>query len=155
MENLVVLCISIIFHLKEVYSMYSQSIPITIMMMVSQISNQDKQLLSFSCFSVKTTFVQLITNDTANTVCHGSILNFTCSVGCANPQVTSYHLLENGFSVATSSSGIWIRMMSSSGSFNYKCLCEPYCWRYFFKCRIRKLCFYGCTLTISVSIPLC
>ena len=115
------LCISMIFHLKEVYSIYSQSIPIKIMMMISQISNQDKQLLSFSYFSAKTTFLQLITNGTANTVCHGSILNFTCSLGCANPQVTSYHLLENGFSVATSSSGIWIRMMSSSGSFKQKC----------------------------------
>ena len=45
MENPVVLCISMIFHLKEVYSMYSQSIPITIMIMISQISNQDKQFL--------------------------------------------------------------------------------------------------------------
>ena len=51
------LCISMIFHLKEVYSMYSQSIPITIMMIISQISNQDKQFLSFCYFSVKPTFV--------------------------------------------------------------------------------------------------
>ena len=62
------LCISMTFHLKEVYSMYSQSIPITIMMLISQISNQDKQFLSFCYFSVKPTFVQLITNDTANSL---------------------------------------------------------------------------------------
>lgn len=95
----------------------------TKMIKMCQILNQDKQLLFFFFFfSVKPVLVQLFTNGTTNTAYHGSILNFTCSVGSANPQVTSYHLLENGFCVAPSSSGIWIRVMSSSGMFNYKCL---------------------------------
>ena len=76
----------------------------------------------FVLFSVKPENVQLITNITANNTCPGGYWNFTCSVGAANPQVTSYQLLENGITVDTDSSGMWIRTLSNSGEFIYKCL---------------------------------
>ena len=73
-------------------------------------------------FSVKPKNVQLSTNITVNKTCPGSYWNFTCLVGAANPQVTSYQLLENDIAVDTSSSGMWIRTLSNSGEFIYKCL---------------------------------
>ena len=76
----------------------------------------------FVLFSVKPENVQLITNITANNTCPGGYWNFTCSVGAANPQVTSYQLLENDIAVDTDSSGMWIRTLSNSGEFIYKCL---------------------------------
>ena len=87
-------------------------------------------LLKFCCklkflfvlFSVKPENVQLLTNTTANNTCPGGYWNYTCSVGAANPQVTSYQLLENDIAVDTSSSGMWIRTLSNSGVFTYKCL---------------------------------
>lgn len=72
--------------------------------------------------SVKPADVQLSTNATASQTFVGSYLKFTCSVGSANPQVISYHLLRNDSVVDTKSSGMWIRMLSSSGMFTYKCL---------------------------------
>ena len=77
---------------------------------------------SFVLFSVKPENVQLLTNITANNTCPGGYWNFTCSAGTANPQVTSYQLLENDIAVDTSSSGMWIRTLSNSGEFTYKCL---------------------------------
>ena len=73
-------------------------------------------------FSVKPENVQLSTNITVNKTCPGSYWNFTCLVGAANPEVTSYQLLENDIAVDTGSSGIWIRTLSFSGVFTYKCL---------------------------------
>ena len=77
---------------------------------------------SFLLFSVQPENVQLLTNITANKTYPGGYWNFTCSVGAANPQVTSYQLLENDIAVDTSSSGMWIRTLSNSGEFIYKCL---------------------------------
>ena len=73
-------------------------------------------------FSVKPQNIQLLTNATSNQACLGSYLNFTCSVGSANPPVTSYELFKNDVVVDTSSSGMWIRMLPNSGVFTYKCL---------------------------------
>ena len=64
----------------------------------------------------------MITNITANNTCPGGYWNFTCSVGAANPQITSYQLLENDIAVDTDSSGMWIKTLSNSGEFIYKCL---------------------------------
>ena len=77
---------------------------------------------SFVLFSVKPENVKLLTNITANNTRPGGYWNFICSVGAANPQVTSYQLLENDIAVDTSSSGMWIRTLSNSGEFIYKCL---------------------------------
>ena len=77
---------------------------------------------SFVLFSVKPENVRLLTNITANNVCPGGYWNFTCSVGAANPQVTSYQLVANDIAVDTSSSRMWIRTLSNSGVFTYKCL---------------------------------
>ena len=73
-------------------------------------------------FSVKPENVQLSTNITVNKTCPGSYWNFTCLVGAANPEVTSYQLLENDIAVDTGTSGTWIRTLSNSGVFTYKCL---------------------------------
>ena len=62
------------------------------------------------------------TNITVNKTCPGSYWNFTCLVGAAYPEVTSYQLLENDIAVDTGSSGMWIRTLSNSGVFTYKCL---------------------------------
>ena len=48
-------------------------------------------------------------------------MNFTCSVGSANPPVTSYQLLKNDVVVDTSSSGMWIRMLPNIRVITYKC----------------------------------
>ena len=73
-------------------------------------------------FSVKPENVQLLTNITVNKTCPGSHWNFTCLVGAANPEVTYYQLLENDVAVDTDSSGMWMRTLSNSGFFTYKCL---------------------------------
>lgn len=73
-------------------------------------------------FSVKPENVQLSTNITANKTCPDSHWNFTCLVGAANPEVTYYQLLENDIAVDTDSSGMWMRTLSNSGFFTYKCL---------------------------------
>ena len=49
-------------------------------------------------------------------------MNFTCSVGSANPPVTSYQLLKNDVVVDTSSSGMWIRMLPNIRVITYTCL---------------------------------
>ena len=73
-------------------------------------------------FSVKPENVQLLTDITVNKTCLGSHWNFTCLVGAANPEVTYYQLLENDIAVDTDSSGMWMRTLSNSGFFTYKCL---------------------------------
>lgn len=73
-------------------------------------------------FSVKPENVQLLTNITVNKTCPGSHWNFTCLVGAANPEVTCYQLLENDIAVDTDSSGMWMRTLSNSRFFTYKCL---------------------------------
>ena len=73
-------------------------------------------------FSVKPDNVQLLTNFTANKTCPGSFWNFSCLVGPAKPEVFSYQLLANDVVVDKESSGMWVRLLSSSGVFTYKCL---------------------------------
>ena len=73
-------------------------------------------------FTVKPDNVQLLTNFTANKTCPGSFWNFTCLVGPAKPDIFSYQLLANDVVVDTDSSGMWVRLLSSSGVFTYKCL---------------------------------
>lgn len=73
-------------------------------------------------FSVKPENVQLLTNITANKTCPGDYWNFTCLVGPANPDKITYQLLGNDTVVDSDSSGMWIRLLSSSGVFSYKCL---------------------------------
>ena len=64
----------------------------------------------------------MLTNFTANKTCPGSFWNFTCLVGPAKPDTFSYQLLSNDIVVDTDSSGMWVRLLSSSGVFTYKCL---------------------------------
>ena len=66
--------------------------------------------------------MQLLTNFTANKTCPGSFWNFTCLVGPAKPDMFSYQLLANDVVVDTDSLGMWVRFLSSSGVFTYKCL---------------------------------
>ena len=66
--------------------------------------------------------MQLLTNFTANKTCPGSFWNFTCLVGPAKPDMFSYQLLANDVVVDTDSSGMWVRLLSISGVFTYKCL---------------------------------
>ena len=73
-------------------------------------------------FSVKPDNVQLLTNFTANKTCPGSFWNISCLVGPAKPDVFSYQLFANNVVVDKESSGMWVRLLSSSGVFTYKCL---------------------------------
>ena len=73
-------------------------------------------------FSVKPDNVQLLTNFTANKTCPGSFWNFSCLAGPAKPDVFSYQLFANDVVVDKDSSGMWVRLLSSSGVFTYKCL---------------------------------
>ena len=73
-------------------------------------------------FAVKPDYVRLFTNFTSNKTCPGSYWNFTCSVGPAKPNELSYQLFANDVVVDTDSSGMWVRLLSSSGVFTYKCL---------------------------------
>ena len=66
--------------------------------------------------------MQLLTNLTANKICPGRFWNFSCLVGPAKPGVFSYQLFANDVVVDTDSSGMWVRLLSSSGVFTYKCL---------------------------------
>ena len=66
--------------------------------------------------------VQLTTNASANKACQNGILELTCSVVDANPEVTSYQLFRNGTDVGESNSGMWIKTLSSSGLSVYKCV---------------------------------
>ena len=65
--------------------------------------------------------VQLTTNASANKACQNDILKLTCSVGDANPEVTSYQLFRNGTDVGESNSGVWVKTPSTSGLSMYKC----------------------------------
>ena len=73
-------------------------------------------------FTDKPENVQLTTNASANRICQNDILELTCSVGDANPEVTSYQLFRNGTDVGESSSGMWVQTLSNSGLSMYKCV---------------------------------
>ena len=66
--------------------------------------------------------MQLLTNFTANKTCPGSFWNFSCLVGPAKPEVFSYRLFANDVVVDKESSGMWVRLLLSSGVFTHKCL---------------------------------
>ena len=66
--------------------------------------------------------VQLTTNASANKACQNEILKLTCSVGDANPEVTSYQLSRNGTDAGESNTGMWVKTVSHSGLSMYKCV---------------------------------
>ena len=66
--------------------------------------------------------VQLTTNASANKACQSNILELTCSVGDANPEVTSYHLFRNDTDLGESNTGMWVKTLSNSGLLMYKCV---------------------------------
>ena len=66
--------------------------------------------------------VQLTTNASVNKACQKDILNLTCSVGGANPEVTSYQLFRNGTDVGESNTKMWVKTLSNSGLSMYKCV---------------------------------
>ena len=67
--------------------------------------------------------MKLLTNFTANKIFPGSFWSFSCFVGPAKPDMFSYQLLANDVVVDTDSSlGMWVRLLSNSGVFTYKCL---------------------------------
>ena len=66
--------------------------------------------------------VQLTTNTSANKACQSDMLELTCSVGDANPEVTSYHLFRNDTDLGESNTGIWVKTLSNSGLLMYKCV---------------------------------
>ena len=66
--------------------------------------------------------VHLATNASANKACQNDILKLTCSVGDANPEVTSYQLFRNGTDVGESNTRMWVKTLSNSGLLTYKCV---------------------------------
>ena len=66
--------------------------------------------------------VQLTTNASANKACQNDILKLTCSVGDANPEVTSYQLFQSGSDVGESNTRMWVKTLSTSGLLMYKCV---------------------------------
>ena len=65
--------------------------------------------------------VRLVTTASANKACLNDVVNFTCSAD-AFPQVTSYQLFVNDMPKENSSTGMWSKTLSSSGTFTYKCV---------------------------------
>ena len=65
---------------------------------------------------------QLTTNASANKACQNDILKLTCSVGDANPEVTSYQLFQNGSDVGESNTRMRVKTLSNSGLLMYKCV---------------------------------
>ena len=49
-------------------------------------------------------------------------MELTCSVGDANPEVTSYQLFRNDTDLRESNTGMWGRTLSNSGLLMYKCV---------------------------------
>ena len=66
--------------------------------------------------------VQLTTNASANKACQNDILKLTCSVGDANPKVTSFQLFQNRSDVGESNTRMWVKTLSNSGLLMYKCV---------------------------------
>ena len=66
--------------------------------------------------------VQLTTNASVNKACQNDILKLNCSVGDANPEVTSYQLFRNGTNVGESNTRMWVKTLSTSGLSMYKCV---------------------------------
>ena len=73
-------------------------------------------------FSVKPEDVQLTTNVTANKVCLNDVVFFNCSAANANPPVAFYQFFENDVLFGSSSSGMFSKMVMSSGNLTYKCV---------------------------------
>ena len=65
--------------------------------------------------------VRLVTTVSANKACLNDVVNFTCSAD-AKPGVTSYQLFVNDMPKENSSTGMWSKTLSSSGTFTYKCV---------------------------------
>ena len=65
--------------------------------------------------------VRLVRNASANKACLNDVVNFTCSAD-AKPQVTSYQLFVNDMPKENSSTGMWTKTLSDSGTFTYKCV---------------------------------
>ncbi|CAH3030541.1 unnamed protein product [Porites evermanni] len=66
--------------------------------------------------------VQLTTNASANKACQNNVLKLTCSVGDANPEVTSYQLFRNDTDLGESNTGMLAQTLSNSGLSMYKCV---------------------------------
>ena len=49
-------------------------------------------------------------------------MKLNCSVGDANPEVTSYQLFRNGTYVGESNTRMWVKTLSNSGISMYKCV---------------------------------
>ena len=65
--------------------------------------------------------IRLVTTASANNkACLNDVVNFTCSAD-AFPQVT-YQLIVNEMPKENSSTGLWSKTLSSSGTFTYKCV---------------------------------
>ena len=73
-------------------------------------------------FSVKPEDVQLTTNVTANKACLKDVVFFNCSAANANPPVALYQFFENDVLFGSSSSGMFSKMVMSSGNLTYKCV---------------------------------
>ena len=61
----------------------------------------------------------LMIND--SNICQGEVIGITCSAD-GKPPVHTYQLFENNVPVNDSSSGVWNRLMSAEGVFNYRCV---------------------------------
>ena len=49
-------------------------------------------------------------------------MKLTCSIGDANPEVTSYQLFRNGTDVGESNTKMWVKTLSNSGLSMDKCV---------------------------------
>ena len=79
-------------------------------------------ILNFCFFIVKPENVELATSAMSNKACKGDVFNFTCSAN-ANPEVSSFQLLENDTAVLdTNAVGMWNRTFLSGGVYFYKCV---------------------------------
>ena len=65
--------------------------------------------------------VQLVVSE--RTVCSGTVISFNCSAD-SDPAVHTYQLYKNSMVVSggNSISGMWTRLMSEGGVFNYTCM---------------------------------
>ena len=74
-------------------------------------------------FTVAPVNVTLSTNlSRSDYVCAVIVVNFTCTVEAANPDVDAFTLYENGSSVQnTGIRGVWIRRLDTGGEVTYRC----------------------------------
>ena len=68
--------------------------------------------------------MQLTTSVTTNKACLNDVVFFKCSAANANPPVALYQFLENDFlfTIGSSSSGMFSKMVMNSGNLTYKCV---------------------------------